>query len=70
MQRDFPANPARYLAAYRAHNAALGHRVCVRGRQGTAIGIGDDFSLIVRYEDGTRENAFGADVSIEGFYGA
>lgn len=69
MQRDFPANPARYLAAYRAHNAALGHRVCVRGRQGTAIGIGDDFSLIVRYEDGTRESVFGADVSIEGFYG-
>ena len=58
---------------YRADCATLGREVRVlRGgtsRNAFAEDIDDEFSLIVRYEDGTRETVFSGEVSVRGLEG-
>ena len=44
----------------------------VRGenvRTGFAEAVDDDFALVVRWEDGTRETVTGGDVSVRGLFG-
>ena len=44
----------------------------VRGedvRTGFAEAVDDDFALVVRWPDGTRETVIGGDVSVRGLFG-
>ena len=63
-----PEAAAAYLADYRAHSLVTGRSVRVispRGtKEATAESIGDDFSLHVRYTDGTEEALRGGEISI------
>ena len=57
-----------YLDAYRKHSLVIGRPVSVitpkSAKEATAEGIGDDFSLHVRYTDGTEEDLRGGEISI------
>ena len=61
------------LDAYRADCITLGQQISlVRGdnvRHGTALDIGDDGDLIVRFEDGTVSPVSSGEVSVRGLYG-
>ena len=73
MTWTFPANVGDYLAEYRAANITPGREVIVRSPDGdrfaTAVAIGDDFSLRVRFPDGEEKDIFTGEVSVRGLYG-
>lgn len=73
LDRDFPAEKARYLAAYRRDCLTVGRAVTVLRpdgtRQGRAVGVDEDFALIVRWEDGREEALSAGEVSVRGLYG-
>ena len=58
---------------YRADCATIGREVrVIRGgdeRNAFAEAVDDDFALVVRYEDGTREAVFSGEVSVRGLEG-
>ena len=58
---------------YRADCATIGREVRVirggRERNAFAEAVDDDFGLVVRYEDGTRETVFSGEVSVRGLEG-
>lgn len=58
---------------YRADCATIGREVrVIRGsseRNAFAETVDDDFALVVRYEDGTRETVFSGEVSVRGLEG-
>lgn len=58
---------------YRADCATLGREVrVIRGDQSRAAfaeAVDDDFGLVVRYEDGSRETVFSGEVSVRGLEG-
>ncbi len=69
----FPASHREYLAAYRSLCSTVGLNVSVVSahnhtsevpRPGKAIGIGDDFSLRVLFEDGHEESLSSGEVSV------
>lgn len=68
---------AYYLERYRGLNITAGSRITAyplmmengRGRTGTAIAVNDDFSLKVRFDDGSTENLKSGEVSVRGLYG-
>lgn len=73
LDRDFPAKKADYLARYRADCLTTGHevRLIQKGQTRTAFAesIDDDFALVVRWSDGTREAITAGDVSVRGLLG-
>ena len=66
-------DPRAYLEAYRALCVTTGREVRVlrggRGRRAYAEAVTDDFGLLVRYDDGTRETVAGGEVSVRGLFG-
>lgn len=60
MWETFPSAQGQYLEAYRARCSTVGQEVLVTGggkdREGFALGINENFSLRVRFGDGTCEN--------------
>ena len=64
----WPDASPEYLARYRADSLAVGRKIRVLAASGEkkaiAESIGDDFSLQVRYEDGTRESLHGGEITI------
>lgn len=73
LYRDFPQEKAQYLEQYRRDCLTLGRPVTVLrpsgARNGFATGINEDFSLTVRWEDGTEEALSAGEVSVRGLYG-
>lgn len=73
MWAGYPAKKADYLARYRADCVTTGHEVrLVRsGQTRTAFAeeINEDFDLMVRYPDGSREAVMAGDVSVRGLLG-
>ena len=74
MYRDFlDGNQARWLERYRQNCITLGRQVLlVRGdrrEEAFAEAIGEDFSLVVRHPDGTRETVSSGEVSVRGLLG-
>lgn len=73
LSRDFPEKKADYLARYRADCLTTGHQVRLlqRGERRTAFAesIDDNFALVVRWPDGTRETVTAGDVSVRGLLG-
>ena len=66
-------NLSAYLAAYRRDCVNLGKTVQLLGTQGretvTAVGIDDEFGLVVRAADGTEKTVRSGEVSVRGMYG-
>lgn len=66
-----------YLERYRELNITVGSKVTAysqmiengNGRTGTALAINDDYSLKVRFDDGSVENLRSGEVSVRGLYG-
>lgn len=71
--RVFPAAKGEYLAAYRARCATLGRAVRILRPdgewEGQAVGLGEDFSLRVRFADGQEEDLTAGEVSVRGLLG-
>ena len=63
-----PETAAIYLDSYRKHSLVTGQTIHVirsgEAKEATAESIGDDFSLHVRYADGTEEELRGGEISI------
>ncbi len=57
------------LEEYRARCLTPGREVSVEGRRGLARGIGEDYSLLVEWPDGTEEALRFGEVSVRGLYG-
>lgn len=57
------------LAEYRSRCVNCGMEVLAAGRQAKALGVTDDFSLLVEYPEGTREKIRFGEVSVRGMYG-
>ncbi|MBQ9512227.1 MAG: biotin--[Lachnospiraceae bacterium] len=68
MYDAWPEEHERYLRAYREASLLPGRKVNVVSgastRKATALSVGDDFSLKVRYEDNSTESLTGGEVSI------
>ena len=56
------------LAEYRRLCLNPGREVLVGGRRGRALSVGDDYSLLVRWEDGAEEALRFGEVSVRGLY--
>ena len=73
MTRVWTAYPYAYLEAYRALCLTTGKEVrVIRGdsqRRAFAEAVADDFSLLVRYDDGSTEQLSGGEVSVRGLLG-
>ena len=73
LRADWPDRTEDYLAAYREASVTCGQSVTVisgeKKRPAEALSINDDFSLRVRYEDGTCEDLSSGEVSVRGLYG-
>lgn len=73
LRAQWPRQRQGRLEAYRAASVTVGRRVNVISaageRTGTALGINDDFSLSVRYDDGEEAALKSGEVSVRGLYG-
>ena len=66
-----------YINRYRKSNITVGSKITAfpqlaensKGRTGTAIAINDDFTLKVRFDDGSVEDLRSGEVSVRGLYG-
>ena len=73
---DWPDSPY-YLERYRELNITTGSRITAyplmaengQGRTGTAVMVNDDFSLKVRFDDGSESDLKSGEVSVRGLYG-
>ena len=67
---DWPSGKASYLETYRSSCITLGRDVTVSNyatgekKQGRAIALNDDFSLLVEFEDGISANVMSGEVSV------
>lgn len=75
LQTEFPSSRSKYLDYYRAHCPIIGKNINVYKIIGKdpvpakALSISDDFSLLVEYKDGSRENLRSGEVTIRGMNG-
>lgn len=73
MYAAFPQGKADYLRQYRADCLTPGNRVQLitpnARREATAVGVDDDFRLVVEYDDGVQEALSAGEVSVRGMYG-
>lgn len=58
-----------FLEEYRALCINTGREVLIGNRPAKALGIAEDYSLLVEYPDGTKENIAYGEVSVRGLYG-
>lgn len=58
-----------FLEEYRVLCINTGREVLAGGRPAKALGIAEDYSLLVEYPDGTKENIAYGEVSVRGLYG-
>lgn len=66
-----------YLNRYRKNNVTVGSKIVAypqlaensQGRSGTAIAINEDFTLKVKFDDGSVEDLRSGEVSVRGLYG-
>jgi biotin-(acetyl-CoA carboxylase) ligase len=73
MRRDWPSGRADYLKAYREMCISTGREVLVTdarhtgefAKHGFCEAVNDDFSLRIRYEDGSYENVSSGEVSVK-----
>lgn len=73
---NWPSGPY-YLERYRELNITTGSRITAfpqmtengQGRTGEAIAINEDFTLKVKFDDGSVENLRSGEVSVRGLYG-
>ncbi len=54
---------------YRRRCLNVGREVLAGGRRGLCLGVGDDYSLLVRFSDGAEEALRFGEVSVRGLYG-
>ena len=70
---EFPAGHARALELYRSHCLNPGREVLILSgserRPAKCLGVNDDFSLLVQYEDGSSASVSSGEVSVRGLYG-
>ena len=74
---NWPDNSDYYLSRYRELNITIGSKVTAyslmiengNGRTGTALDVNEDFSLKVKFDDGSVENLKSGEVSVRGLYG-
>lgn len=70
---DWPGNKKAYLEAYKNSCITIGKEVRVfRGNRettGYAETIDDDFGIVIRFDDGSRETFTSGEVSVRGLYG-
>ena len=77
LKSDWPDNSGYYLDRYRELNITVGSKITAysqmiengNGRTGEALGINEDFSLKVRFSDGSVQNLKSGEVSVRGLYG-
>ena len=72
MYRGFPQERAAYLRRYRENCLTRGEVYVLTGgetRHAAALGINEDFSLQVRYDDGEIAAVRSGEVSVRGIYG-
>lgn len=77
LKDGWPDNSDYYLGRYRELNITTGSKVTAyklmsengNGRTGTAIAINDDYSLKVKFDDGSTEDLKSGEVSVRGLYG-
>ena len=73
LRLDWPDKPESYLSDYRAASLSTDREVVVISGAGQkkayALGIGDDFSLKVRYDDGSEEDLRSGEISVRGLEG-
>lgn len=73
LARDLPHNKQPYLDTYRAYNVTTGKDVRLLFHNGDeigyAVGIDDDFGLIVRNGGGEEKTVRSGEVSVRGLYG-
>lgn len=73
MYSDLYSNQSLYLDKYKNDCLNIGKRILVmktkEGIEAQALGINEDFSLLVRYSDGTIESIKSGEVSIRGLMG-
>lgn len=73
MISTFPQGKTAYLEAYRENCLTLGREVQVivgeDRRPATAVGIDEEFRLLVDYPDGSQEALSAGEVSVRGMYG-
>ena len=68
LRRAWPDGQAEYLREYRARNITIGRRILLpdgSGRTAAAESIGDDFSLNIRYPDGSADTLTSGEISIQ-----
>lgn len=58
-----------FLEEYRALCVNTGREVLIGDRPAKALGIAEDYSLLVEYPDGTKGNIACGEVSVRGLYG-
>ena len=77
LNASWPDNPSYYLERYRELNITTGSKITAfsqmqengNGRTGTALAINDDYSLKVRFDDGSVADLKSGEVSVRGLYG-
>lgn len=73
MAREFPKEKARWLERYRADCLTPGRAVTLLRpdgqEQAVAVGIDENFGLVVEYPDGRRETVTSGEVSVRGIAG-
>lgn len=73
MYADFPRNKEEYLEKYRADCLTPGNQVQlitpITRQEAFAVGIDDQFRLVVELPDGTRKALSAGEVSVRGMYG-
>ncbi len=73
MYKSWPREKDKYLNIYRKADITAGRDILVSGKDGDvpakAVCITDDYSLLVRYADGSTQTLSSGEVSIKGIYG-
>ena len=67
LRRAWPGGHSEYLREYRKRNITVGQKILLlngSGRTASAESIGDDFSLSIRYPDGTADRLTSGEISI------
>ena len=69
LNAGWQADKNAFLEEYRALCVNTGREVLADGRPAKALGIANDYSLLVEYPDGTKANIAYGEVSVRGLYG-
>lgn len=74
LRSGWPKEKQRFLEAYRRNNITVGKEISIvqksEEKNAVATAVNDDFSLKVRFEDGSFDNLSGGEITVRGLYGA